>query len=264
MDCITLLSDFGLHDASVAYAKGVIMQYTSHLPIVDISHLIEPFHLQQAAYVLASCYNSFPKKTCHVALFDVFYEKEATMLLCEKNGQYFLAPDNGILSLAFDKTIDNVWSCHKLKAEDGFKNWLQKTGELLLKLDKSNPGDLGLTACELKNAPVHWLPKIEGNTVECHVIHIDRFENVVLNITRQQFEKIGANRNFMIQFMRDEEISHISKHYTDVKEGEKLCRFNTAGYLEIAINRGKAASLFGLKVHRDKHLMYNTIKIFFE
>lgn len=264
MDCITLLSDFGLHDASVAYAKGVIKQYTPQLPIIDITHSIEPFHLQQAAYILATGYRGFPEKTCHVVLFDVFYNKESTLLLCEKNGQYFLAPDNGILSLAFDASIDKVWSCHKMNASKGFKLWLQKVGELLGMLEKDSPEKLKLTPCELKNAPTHWLPRIEGNTVECHVIHIDRFENVVLNITREQFEKIGRNREFKIQFMRSEHISAISRHYTDVKEGEKLCRFNSAGYLEIAINREKAASLFGLKLRQDKHLMYNTIKIFFE
>jgi S-adenosylmethionine hydrolase len=116
----------------------------------------------------------------------------------------------------------------------------------------------------MNNVPVHWLSKIEGNTVECHVIHIDRFENVVINLTRSQFDAIGTGRPFKIQFMRDEEINELNGHYSNVKEGEKLCRFNSAGYLEIAINRGKAASLFGLRLYREQHLMYNTIKIFFE
>lgn len=264
MDCITLLSDFGLHDASVAYAKGILKQYVPHIAIIDITHQIQPFHLQQAAYILASCYNSFPKNTCHISLFDVFYNKESTLLLCEKDEQYFLAPDNGILSLAFDGGIEKVWSCKKLKAEEGFKKWLHTVGEMMVQLEKQPPNQLNLSPGELKNVPTHWLPKIEGNTVECHVIHIDRFENVVLNITQAQFQKIGRSRNFRIQFMRDEEITEISKHYTDVREGEKLCRFNTAGYLEIAINRGRAATLFGLKLRHDKHLIYNTIKIFFE
>ena len=117
--------------------------------------------------------------------------------------------------------------------------------------------------CKLKNAPTYCQPKIENNVVECQVIHIDRFENVVINITREQFYEVAKERPFQIQFMRNETINEISTHYHNVKEGDKLCRFNSAGYLEIAINRGKAASLFGLKLHREQHLMYNTIKIFF-
>jgi S-adenosylmethionine hydrolase len=100
--------------------------------------------------------------------------------------------------------------------------------------------------------------------VECHVIHIDRFENVVINLTKEIFEQVGKGRPFSIQFMRDEEIKQLSTHYYNVQEGEKLCRFNETGYLEIAINRGKAASLLGLQLHRDRRLMYNTIKVYFE
>ena len=264
MSCITLLSDFGLIDASVASAKGILRQYTPHLPIVDISHSIEPFHLQQAAYILASAYKNFSSGTAHVILFDVFSEKEPRLLLCEKEGHYFLAPDNGILSLTFRNGYDHVWNCFDLNREQAFKDWLHRTGNIILQLQSLAAADLQLEECELKNAPVHWLPKVDGNTVECHVIHIDRFENVVLNITKQQFEEVGKGRPFRIQFMRGEQISYLSNHYSDEREGEKLCRFNATGYLEIAINRGKAASLFGLRLYQKQHLMYNTIKIFFE
>ena len=264
MACITLMSDFGLQDASVASAKGILMQYAPAIPIVDISHLIEPYHLQQAAYILASAYRNFPEGTCHVLLFDVFAEKDPRLLLCEKDWHYFLAPDNGILALAFSAEIENVWNCFQLSQDHQFKDLLHRAGEIIQQLQEKTAASLNLPPCELRNAPLHWRPKVEENTVECHVIHIDRFENVVINLRRAQFESIGKGRPFRIQFMRDEEIHELNNHYSNVKEGEKLCRFNSTGFLEIAINRGKAASLFGLQLHREQHLMYNTIKIFFE
>jgi S-adenosylmethionine hydrolase len=82
-------------------------------------------------------------------------------------------------------------------------------------------------------------------------------------MTRDQFDTIGRGRPFRIQFMRDEEITHLSTHYYNVGEGQKLCRFNATGFMEICINRGKAASLFGFKLHREKLFIYNTIKIYF-
>ena len=264
MSCITLLSDFGQTDASVASAKGILMQHTPQLPIIDISHTVEPFHLQQAAYILASAYHSFPENSCHLVLFDVFSEKEPRLLLCEHEGYYFLAPDNGILSLAFNTEHDKVWKILDLDASHTFKDWVKGCAALIRRLQEAAPGDLGLEPAELRKAPLHWEPRVEGNTVECHVIHIDRFENVVVNITRRYFEEVGGGRPFRIQFMRDEELNTISSHYSDEREGEKLCRFNTTGYLEIAINRGKAASLLGLRLHQKQHLIYNTIKIFFE
>ncbi|MBS1584316.1 MAG: SAM-dependent chlorinase/fluorinase [Bacteroidetes bacterium] len=264
MACITLLSDFGLQDASVAAARGIIMQHVPSVPIIDISHMVEPYHLQQAAYLLASSYSDFPIGTCHILLFDIFSERKPALVLCEINGHYFLAPDNGLLPLAFSAMPADVWKCYELQPEASFKDMLHEAGRIAAKLQDSKPHVLGLNKCELKNAPQHWRPRIEANMAECHVIHIDRFENVIVNITREEFERVSDGRTFRIQFMRDEEIRSISRHYNDVREGEELCLFNSTGYLEIAINRGKAASLFGLRLNNEKHVIYNTIKIFFE
>lgn len=264
MGCITLLSDFGLADASVASAKGVLMQHSPQSVLIDISHQVEPFHLQEAAYLLLATYKSFAPGTCHILLLDIFSEHNPTMLLCEKEGHYFIAPDNGILSLAFGRSIDTVWKCAELQEGSEIRTWLHEAGKIIASLQHKTGTELNLNNCELKIAPQHWQPKVEPSAVECQVIHIDRFENVVINLTREQFEKVGRHRPFRIRFMRDEEITELSTHYHNVKQGEKLCRFNSTGFLEIAINRGKAASLFGLKLHREQHLMYNTIKIYFE
>lgn len=264
MGCITLLSDFGLQDASVASAKGILMQHVPDTAIIDISHLVEAYHLQQAAYLLQASYKYFPAGTCHVLLLDIYSEKKPSLIVCEYDGHYFLSPDNGLLPLAFGSDIEQVWKCYELQPENVFNDWLHAVGDIAKALQHQHPADMQLPSCTLRNAPQNCQPVITGNTVECQVIHIDRYENVVINITRKQFDEIGNNRNFRIVFMRDEELTEISTHYHDVKQGDKLCRFNAAGYLEIAINRGHAASLFGLRLRRDQHLMYSSIKIFFE
>ncbi len=262
MGCITLLSDLGLHDASVASAKGILLQYVPGAPIVDISHYVEPYHLQQAAYLLAASYAHFPKGSCHIVLCDIFANR-APMLLCAKDGHYFIAPDNGVPALAFGRGIEQVWKCMDLAADTGLKEWVSMAAEIAGRLQNNAPEALGLETVTPAHAPSNLRPRIEGNTVECHVIHIDRFENVVLNLTREDFERIGRNRPFSIEFARNEVINELSKSYNDVREGEKLCRFNNAGYLEISINRGNAARLLGLKLAREKHLIYNTVKISF-
>jgi S-adenosylmethionine hydrolase len=239
------------------------MQHVPKAPIIDISHLVETFNIQQAAYLLLSAYHNFPKGTCHVVLCDIFSEPQPRLLLCEHEGQYMLAPDNGVLSLAFSDSLQNVWQCCQLSFDGLFGEWLQQIGNIAAQLQMHAPGDLGLTPSTLKVAPHHWQPIVIANTVECHVIHIDRYENVVINLTRQQFDEIGEGRPFRIQFMRDEELTQLSTHFYNVGEGQKLCRFNATGFLEICINRGKAASLFGFKLHREKHFIYNTIKIYF-
>ena len=98
---------------------------------------------------------------------------------------------------------------------------------------------------------------------------IDRFNNVVVNITIHEFEEARKGRKFKIVLLRDAFIEEISITYSDVPEGEKLARFNESGYLEIAINKGFAAPLFGLGEYgqsssQQKRQYYQTIKIFFE
>lgn len=264
MNCITLLSDFGLQDASVAAAKGILMQYNASSAIVDVSHLIEPFHLQQAAYICTASYSHFPEGTCHLLLFDIFYGKNPTLVICKKDGYYFLAPDNGLLPLAFGSDYGEVWKYYELPAPFVFKDWLHAAAKACSELAHNSPADMGLERYELRNAPQYFQAKAESDTLECQVIHIDRFENVVINIRKDQFDAIGKGRPFRIKFMRNEEISGLSQNYLEAKEGEKLCRFNATGYLEISINKGKAASLFGFKLYKEHHLIYNTIKIYFE
>jgi S-adenosylmethionine hydrolase len=108
--------------------------------------------------------------------------------------------------------------------------------------------------------------------MEGQIISIDHFENVIVNITQDEFEAQRKGRRFKIVFKRDEVIDRISETYADVNEGEKLALFNSAGYLEIAINKGNAAGLFGLQGFSEKNisqytqtrLFYQTVRVYFE
>lgn len=263
MGVITLLSDLGYNDAGVANTKGILLQELPDAQIIDITHNIQPFYLQQAAYLLVSSVHHFPKGTCHLVLFDIFYNSSPQLVLADVDGQYILAPDNGVLPLAFKNQM-NAWHCYDINEHGNLATWVKAAASIIAKLNNAKPEDIGLPVHTFQNAPHYTKPGIFGNYIECHVMYIDRFENVVLNLTRDEFETAAQGRAFSINFMRDDTITSISSHYNAVRQGEKLCRFNSAGYLEIAINKGKAASLFGLRVVHDEQLLYNTIKINFE
>jgi hypothetical protein len=118
----------------------------------------------------------------------------------------------------------------------------------------------------------HLKPVSADDWIEGQIIFIDNFENVTVNITRNEFEEQRKGRNFRLVFKRDEVIDKISETYADVPEGEKLALFNSGGYLEISINKGNAAGLFGLQGFTEQsqnqylqnRLFYQTVKVFFE
>jgi S-adenosylmethionine hydrolase len=262
--CLTLLSDFGLQDASLATTKGILMQHLPEVPMVDVSHDVEPFHLQQAAYLLLSSYASFPEGSVHVMLFDVWSEATPRLLLCERGGHFFLAPDNGVLPLAFGSEMPDVWTCYELPKTGCYADWIQQVGRIARAIFCGRSESIKGERCTTKAAPTVWQPCLWDDAVECQVIHIDRYENVVLNMRREQFDTLAAGRPFRVRFMRDDEISGISHSYCDVPAGEKLVRFNRSGFMEICMNRGKAASLLGFSMRREQHVIYSTVRIFFD
>jgi len=91
-------------------------------------------------------------------------------------------------------------------------------------------------------------PIVEKNMIKGAVIYIDSFQNVITNITKEFFNKVQQGRQFTLSFKRNETINHLSWHYNEVPEGEKLCLFGISDHLEIAINKGNASGLLGLNL----------------
>lgn len=256
---ITLLSDFGLHDASAGVAKGVLLSNIQNIRITDISHEISPFQVKQAAYLLGTAYKNFAKDTIHIVFIDVFSETLPRLVLSSFNGHYFLAPDNGILPLALGMLPQSSWLCFELSSEKSFGDWLLAIADTINLLQKQNGVETTLQPCILKTINTETNNK-SGGATSCEVLYIDHYGNVVTDMTAAYFNDRNNSGRFRINFMRVNEITTISNHYNDVALGDNLCRFNRNGYLEICVNQGSAASLFGFRLG-GKH---NEIKISFE
>ena len=183
--------------------------------------------------------------------------------------------DNGLLSMIMEHKPEMVIGIPLDKAAE--KNTLYCTRTMGTIIDKLVQGE------SIKNIGIpdvlyvektQLKPWLNNDWIEGQIIFIDNFENVIVNITRDFFEDQRKGRNFRIAFKRDEVIERISESYADVPEGEKLALFNSAGYLEIAINKGNAAGLLGLKGYSEKtkqtsaqiqnQLSYHSVRIFFE
>lgn len=261
MGVIALLSDLGSNDTGVAKTKSLLLEQLPHLQQVDVTHNITPYYIQQAAYLLASSAAYLPPGSYLLVLYDLYYGPELKMLIADWDGRKILAPDNGILSLAFPGTEMDTRLCYTITDTGDMSTWVNAAIDVIKQIESGT--ELSYPTVEASTASGQFRPFVTPDSIEGHVIHIDNFGNVVLNITKEDFDAAAAGRNFTINFIR-ETVSTISKHYNSVNRYEKLCRFNSAGYLEISINRGSAAELFGLKLKRPEQLVYTTIKIEFE
>ncbi len=255
---VTLLSDFGLNDASAGITKGILLQHIPAPHITDISHLATPFKIDQFAYLLSTAWDQFPKGTFHIVLCDLFKTQPLKLLITAHAGHYFLSADNGIVGQALGKE-GSTWSAPIPAGEEHFAGWVQSAAILVKEISAAGIETLNLTQVENQYNAAKEITLKDG-VVHCDIVHIDNFENVVLNIKREQFETLRGNRAFRLQFAQIEEITELSSGYSDVRPGTKLCRFNSDGFLEICVNRGNAARLFGLHPGNKK----NEIQIIFE
>jgi S-adenosylmethionine hydrolase len=275
MPLVTLTSDIGQQDYLVGAAKGRLLRINPEFQIVDISHSLSPFNYPQAAYVCRSAIRNFPEYTFHIVLVNLFESKPDQLLLAFHNNQYIVCADNGLLSMIVEEKPEMILGVPMDKM--AIKNTLycvDVAARAITQLMNGEPiGHIGVPDPDyIEKNPLR--PLLGENWIEGQIIFIDNFENVIVNITQEQFEQQRKGRHFKIVFKRDEIIERISGSYADVPQGEKLVLFNSAGYMEIAINKGNAAGLFGLKGFMEKaatglpsmqnRLFYQTVKVFFE
>src|SRR4029078_1662336 len=275
MPLITLTSDIGPQDFLIGAVKGQLLQANPTFSIVDISHNLSPFNYPQAAYVCRNAIKNFPEQTFHIILINLFDKRPDYLLLVKHNNQYIGCADNGLITMILEEIPLEI--CALPLSKSAQKNTLYCASVFAQAFDNIIAGKTlkqlgdGDISIEVKN---HLRPLLGNNWIEGQIIFIDNFENVIINITKDEFEEQRRGRSFKIVFKRDEIIDKISETYADVNESEKLALFNSAGYLEIAINKGNAAGLFGLEGYSEKlnmqtqymqnRLLYQTVKVYFE
>jgi S-adenosylmethionine hydrolase len=246
MPIVTLTTDTGLQNYYSALIKGTLYGACPQVQIVDVSSNINNYDIVQAAYVLRHAWKSFPPATIHLIGVNDLASAEQRFLLVQQNNHYFVAPNNGIFSLLFDNIENQVYEL-PWPEEGSFpiKDIFARTVSMLA--EGADLADIGQPTTEIIHR-ITLQPVVNANQIRGTIIFVDEYENTVVNVTRELFEHTGKGRDFTLHFKRHDPIKELSQHYYDVPIGEVLCLFNSAGYLEIAINLGKASSLLGLKL----------------
>lgn len=257
MPIVTLTSDLGVKDYYVAIIKGKILTRVPTAQMVDITHEITPFDIQQAAFVLKNSFYHFPDNTIHLVSVHAETRTDTKIVVVEHRNHYFVGMDNGLLALLLEElphTIVSIPQEGVLPSSFIAKDGLTDVVISLLQGKKMQEIGQALGALDTKT---YLRPPDNAYLIRVSIVYIDRFGNLITNLSQERFEKLRAGRNFIINYKRNEELRDISTAYNDVPEGERLCLFNSSGNLEIAINKGNASQLLGL--HLD-----NLIQIEFE
>jgi len=264
MPVITLTSDYGLTDYRVSAVKGKILSLNENINIVDISHEIQAYNLSQTSYIMRNAYAFFPPGTVHIIAVDSFYSKQRKSLLYTYEQQYFIAADNGVLSLIFfDKKPDNIYEITLNNRFDDVVNFPATDIFVPAAVHLQNGGVPEVIGRKYKTPKqIKFLkPTMNqtGKMIVGEVMYIDHFGNLVTNISKSFFEKNMINfESFKIR-ARDIVFHKIYKFYTDVvadweqessDHGKQIVIFNEAGLMELSIYKGSknngAHTLYGM------------------
>lgn len=247
MPIVTLLSDYGSRDWYTASLKGAILTAVPEAVLVDISHEVVAFDIVQGALISRNCWREFPKGSIHLLAVHCRYTLIPRFLIAQEGGHFFIAPDNGILGLVLGDLEQGQLRCLPAPPA-GYSSTKEVFVQAIQQLSISDGfAQLGNQMDGPPERRIGLRPVTNPNQVRGTVLHIDQYENVVLNIDRDLFERTGQGRSFSLYFKRNDPITQLSPNYCSVPAGEVLCLINSAGLLEIAVSFGKAATLLGLK-----------------
>lgn len=272
MPLITLSSDIGQQDYFVGAIKGQLHSSIPNISIADITHYLTKDNFFQAAYVLKNAFHFFPEKTIHLVLLNVFENKESNFVATEINNQIIVCPDNGLITMLSPQATA-FYTIPILNANTLVEITQQIINAIALLVKGNSLSNIGTKGLSIVHKDM-MKPMVSRDWIEGQVLFIDNFENVIINITKQEFNEIRANRKFKIIFGRNEVVDTISDNYGILSNSENLAWFNSAGYLELSNKNGNLAGLFGIEEYKkdlnkdgrvqQNKWFYQTVRIFFE
>jgi hypothetical protein len=250
---ITLTTDFGSNDHFVGVMKGVILDIVPEAQIVDICHSVQPFDVLDGALTISQAYSYFPTRTVHIVVVDPGVGTARRPILASSDKYHFVAPDNGVLSLVYAREsrmhVRHITSDHyflqpvsnTFHARDIFS---PVAAYLAKEVDALKFGD------EIQEYVKFSAPKpkaVEENRLRGVVLKVDRFGNLITNITPQDAPMLfAAGADGFKIVVGSREITELRSAYAEGAPGEVIGILGSMGFLEIAANRAAAAQLTGV------------------
>lgn len=252
---VTFTTDFGTEDHFVGTMKGVVLGINPEAALVDICNQVPAFDILQGAIAISQAYHFYPPGTVHVVIVDPGVGTSRRPIIVDTGKHLFVAPDNGVLSLIFERqerlTVRHVTAEHYFlqpvsKTFHGRDVFAAIAGHLSRGVDISKLGDPIVDYVRLQLPQ----PVVKEDCILGAVLKIDRFGNVITNITRRMLSQfIGAHSGSVMICLNSTTINRFQTTYEEGTPGEPFAIIGSMGYLEIATNKGSAATLIRVKPH---------------
>jgi hypothetical protein len=245
---ITLTTDFGQADHFVGTMKGVILGIARTARIVDITHEIASYNVTDASFVIAQAWRYFPKRTIHVIVVDPGVGTSRRPILAEAGGHFFVAPDNGVLSMIYEASPHKVRviSSPKVMRKDisrtfhGRDVFAPAAAHLARGIAPAQFGKLIRDYVRTWNTnPLRLADRVWRGII----LRVDRFGNLITNLQIDEFAAVKTNP-FELR-AGAARIRRLALNYAETEIGELFIIAGSGGYIEVAANQASAAAKLG-------------------
>lgn len=242
MSIITLLTDFGTQDSYVGTVKGVILSINPKATLVDITHEVPNFAIDDAAFILNSTFSHFPVGTVHLTVVDPGVGGNRRALVIQTDKYFLVCPDNGILSYILES--QKILKIVEIKNSRFWRHPVSSTfhardifGPIAAHISRGT--SLKNIGPSVRNPVKLNLPKPirYRNYIDGEVIYIDRFGNLITNISREFLNKKDLKE---VRVRLAGKLLKLASHYAQAPRGQMAVLFQSFGLLEIALREGNA------------------------
>jgi S-adenosyl-L-methionine hydrolase (adenosine-forming) len=269
---ITLTTDFGTADHFAGVMKGVIAGIAPRARVVDITHEVAPYDVIGAAFLIAQSWRYFPKGSIHVVVVDPGVGSARRPILVAGGGHFFVAPDNGVLSMVIEdliKVADVIKVADLIKVEAVTKREAAKPKVRVIANPKLMARDVsrtfhgrdifapaaahlarGVPEARFGKPIVDYMriddtkpSKLSRNCWRGTILRADRFGNLITNFHLDDFARVTAGP-FELR-IGSECIRRLALTFSEAAIGELVAVFGSSDYLEIVANQASAAEILG-------------------
>ncbi len=245
---ITLVTDFGDSQGYAGVMKGVMSCINPKAQFIDIAHDVPAHDVFHGAFVLGTAHGFFPGGAVHLAVIDPGVGSVRRPIAVSAGGYFFVGPDNGIFTFAL---TENEFEAREIVEEKYTLGGVRTTFD---GRDVFAPVasylSLGVAISEFGpriDDPVMLSipePQSRDGSLEGHVLHVDRFGNIITDIRMDRYHDALVSGSVSVTVGLST-VKKVLEAYSDGPPGEPFCIWGSHGYLEVAVNGGRASDLAG-------------------
>jgi hypothetical protein len=255
---ITFLTDFGLRDGDVSVCKGVIKGLAPQVEIVDVTHLIQPQNIREAAVVLSRTVFYFPAGAIHLFVVDPGVGTARRGLAARIGAHYFVGPDNGALTLVLQQAEQRGWPAEFVQLTEP-RYWRPEVSSIFHGRDLFAPVCAHLAnGVPLENFGPRFADPVRlpsppvtrtAAGLRGEIIFADHFGNLSTNIRAEDLSGLSAAAvRVRVAAVRGAEVRGLARTFGERAPGELTALINHVGELEIGLVNGNAQQRLGAQV----------------